>query len=137
MQGRAYLDLAREVLPGGSEVHWRGAAGRAYYALECRDALLRWGFTLPPRDNVHPFVRLRFNYAAEPDMKDIGKSLDKLSKLRNQADYDLSALPVFSSAARAQNAVQEAASALALLDTIDGDPARQAVAITAIRVAFP
>ena len=139
MQGRAYLDLAREVMPGGSEVHWRGAAGRAYYALllECREALFRWGFTLPARDNVHPFVRLRFNYAADADVKAIGKALDKVSRLRNQADYDLSALPAFTSAYEAQGAVQNAARALALLDTIHGDPTRQAVAIAAIRLAFP
>ena len=46
MRGREYLELAREILPGGTEKHRRGAAGRAYYALflEGREALARWGF---------------------------------------------------------------------------------------------
>src|SRR5947207_3348204 len=77
MRGRQFLDLARDNLSGNTEVHWRGAAGRAYYALflECRDALFSWGFVMPPRDNVHTFVRLRFTFAAEPDLKTIGFSL--------------------------------------------------------------
>jgi hypothetical protein len=139
MLGREWLDLAREMLPGASEIHWRGAAGRAYYALmlEGREALGRWGFSPAPRDNVHTFLRLRFSFPADKDLKRIGNVLDPLGRLRNQADYDLSSAPPFTTAVRAHQAVQDATVAINLLDAIDGDPARRAAAIAAIRAAFP
>jgi hypothetical protein len=123
MQGRRFLDLAREILAGATDVHWRGCAGRAYYAfmLECRDVLLRWGWTIPRRDNVHTFVRLRFLYAAEADLNAIGRTLDRLGQLRNKANYDLTAVTAFTSDTHARTALREAGDALALLDTIDGD----------------
>jgi hypothetical protein len=105
--------------------------------LEGREALHRWGFPLPPRDNAHHFVRMRFRFPNHPDLRLIGRTLDWLSRLRNQADYDLSSLPAFATGARAQQAVREVAAAVALLDAIDADSARRATAIAAIRAAFP
>jgi hypothetical protein len=139
MQGRDFLGLASEIMVGGTEVHWRGAAGRAYYALmlEGRDALLRWGFSLPPRENVHTFVRLRFVYAADRDAKAIGQTLEKVGQLRNRADYDLTAWSYFASEHRTRNALQDATDAVNLLISIDRDPARRTALVAAIRKVFP
>jgi len=66
MNGRAFLEVARSDVAGPSEAYWRAAAVHAYYALilECRDALLRWGVTIPPRQNVHAFTRLQLTYSS-------------------------------------------------------------------------
>ena len=139
MDGRAFLDLARELVIGKTEVHWRGAAGRAYYALmlECREALRRWGFTVPPGPGVHGFVRLRYFTANDPDLRQIGRVLERLGKLRNVADYELAAVPSFVSNSKAQLAIADATDALALLDQIDADPARRSAAVAAIKAAWP
>lgn len=139
MRGKRYLDLAREILSGGTEVHWRGATGRAYYALmlECRDALARWGFTPLPQGNVHHFVRTRFSGPADPSLNLISRRLAVLAKVRNLADYDLGSLPEFSSSSVADDLVREAEYGLLLLDHIESDPALLAAAVAAIQAAFP
>jgi hypothetical protein len=139
MRGKRYLDLAREIILGGSEMHWRGAAGRAYYALmlECREALARWGFRPQPRESVHSFVRARFSSPSEPSLNLIGKRLRELHSLRNSADYDLASVPAFSASTEATDAIRDAEYALLLLDHLESDPALLAAAIAAIKAAFP
>src|SRR5437870_4238688 len=110
MRGRAFLDVARETAGGATEAHWRTAGVKAYYALllECRDALARWGLSLPRNQTVHPAVRLRFTYATHPDVKQIGFTLDRLAGFRSKASYDRSPLALFASNAAAQDAVRVA-----------------------------
>jgi hypothetical protein len=134
MKGRAFLDLARELVAGPTEVHWRGAAGRAYYALmlEGRDALIGWGFSPPGGQAVHAWIRLRFTYAADKDLKQIGDALDLLVQVRNHADYKLAPSTAFASPSRAQDAIRVATKALALLDAVQADAARRAAAVATI-----
>ena len=134
MRGKDFLVLARELAQGTTEAHWRGAVIHAYYALmlECRDALARWAHSTPPRQNVHSHVRLRFAYAKDPDLKQIARVLEALGRDRNSASYDLQALALFASNVEPQRSAQNAADALALLDAIDGDPARRAAAIASL-----
>ena len=134
MKGRDFLDVARDVVAGSTEAYWRAAVVDSYYALmlECRDALFRWGFPLPPHQNVHSWVRLRFTYAADADLKRIGDALDKLGQFRNLGSYHLNPSPEFSSDKKARGTIQRAADALSLLDAIDSYSVRRAAAIAAI-----
>ncbi len=131
MDGRALLDIARELAAGSSEAHWRSSVGRVYYALlhEVLDALQRWGFSLPPRDKVHTFARLKLVYAADPDLKRIGLTLEALGRLRNAADYQLSLSGPFVSARIAVQALADAETAVVLLDALEANPARRAAAL--------
>ncbi len=135
MKGRRFLELAREVAAGATELHWRGAAIHAYYALflECRDAQIRWGFATPLRHNAHAPVRLRFLYATNGDLKRIADVLEILGRLRNLASYDLTPRTEFLSDHDATLAIQDANDMLALLDAIEADPARLAAAIASVR----
>jgi hypothetical protein len=139
MDGRAFLDAARELVQGADEAYWRSGASRAYYALlhEGRAALTRWGFPMPPKEDLHRFVRFRFTFPADPDLRRVGDAVERLGILRNQADYRLSSPGPFASAARAIDGVQRAEQAIALLDQLDADPARRSAAIAAIHKAFP
>jgi hypothetical protein len=135
MDGRAFLIVALDLAAGPTEAHWRAAAGRAYYALfhECLSTLEHWGFSLPRRDRAHAVVRLRLTYATDAEVKAIGWALDDLVKLRNEADYRLAAPGRFAAPRAAEQAIDDARAAIALLDQIDGDPLRRAVAIASIR----
>jgi uncharacterized protein (UPF0332 family) len=139
MNGRALLDPARRMASGVAEAEWRTAANRAYYALflEARDALRRWGQVPGRRDQVHAFVRYRFIYPANPDLQSIGRFLDKLYRIRSEADYETNLPGSFASAALAGNAVRDAHDAIRLLDNLEADAGRLAAAIATIQATFP
>jgi hypothetical protein len=134
-----FLDVARQLTGGATEGHWRTAVGRSYYALmlEAREALRRWGFVTPRGEQAHRFVRLRFDFPADPDLRKIGLALENLGRRRNAADYELQPSQLFGSGAASNVAVSDAATAIALLDQIDAVPARRAAAVSAIHAAFP
>jgi len=134
MDGRALLDVARELAAGSSEPHWRSSVGRSYYALlhEVLGTLPRWGFSLPPRDKVHTFARLKLIYATDRDLKRIGLMLEALGRLRNAADYQLSLSGPFVSAKIAVSALADAEATVVLLDALEADPVRRAAALGSI-----
>jgi hypothetical protein len=135
MKGREFLRVARRLLNGKTEADWRSVANRAYYGLlqEAKAALEGWGHAHPRRDQLHAFVRLRFSFAKDPDLRQIGYIVDELSQLRNAADYQLSNPGRFGTDRPAQDAVQKAGDAIDLLDQIEADPARRAAAISALK----
>ena len=139
MRGREFLKSARDLLAVGGEPNWRAALGRAYYALvhEGADALLRWGFPRPPGEQIHRFVRLRFDSTPHPDLYPVGAILDQLGRLRNYADYQLSNPGVFANDIVASQATRDATDAIAHLDAIEADSVRLAVAVAALRKAWP
>ncbi|MGH7174000.1 MAG: hypothetical protein ACRELG_27320 [Gemmataceae bacterium] len=107
--------MARDIFPKATQPHWRATVIHAYYALilECRDALARWGVSIPPRQNVHSVVRLRFLFAADADLKKIASALDDWVRHRNDASYLLTFLREFDTNALAQRAIKEGTTALA------------------------
>jgi hypothetical protein len=135
MGGRAWLDVARELLAGSSEAHWRASAGRSYYALlhEVLARLRQWGFSPPARDKVHAFARIKLIFASDLDLKQIGLILESLGRLRNTADYQLSSPGPFSSSKTAAGACADAQAAIVLLDRIEAEPARRSAAVNSIR----
>ena len=129
MKGRAFLKVARELQGSATEAHRRTIAGRAYYALmlEARDLLDRWGITSPPRDKLHQFVRLKLLYSSDVGLKRVGTMLERLGKLRNEADHELTdGRHRFDSADSTRNLAQLAADAIA---DLDGDQVRRDAAI--------
>jgi uncharacterized protein (UPF0332 family) len=138
MDGRAFLDSAQQLLQGRIEADWRTASGRAYYAVfsEALAALRRWGLLPHRRDPIHAWVRLRFNYANDADLKRIGERLDWLGQLRNEADDQLDHPGHFHDASESHTAIHLSRQAIALLDQIEADPARRSAAITAVQATI-
>src|SRR5205807_8227617 len=117
--------VARDLAAGPGEARWRSSVGRSYYALlhEVLGTLVRRGFTLPPRDKVHTFARLKLIYATDPDLKRIGLTVEALGRLRNAADYQLSLSGPFVSARIAAQALADAEVSVASLDALEATPA--------------
>ncbi len=88
---------------------------------------------IPPRENIHAAVRLRFLYASHPDAQKIGRWLDDLVRLRNDADYKLASPGRFGDTEDASRAVAGAIDLIDLLDAIESDANRRAAVVATIR----
>lgn len=134
MNGKAFLDVARELARGRSEAHRRSAVSRAYYALflKAREALRRWGWSVPQRE-AHRAVKLILLGSSDAAVKDVGMALGQLAELRSKSDYDLSDLArLFATPKTAHTAVDDAVQAIALLDAVESDPACLASAVESL-----
>jgi len=101
--------------------------------IEARDLLSRWGISPPPRDRVHSFVRLKLLFSSDTGLKHVGLTLERLGKVRNDADYELSALGRrFQKAGPVEAALRDAGRAIAVLDQVDGDEARRSAAMASM-----
>jgi uncharacterized protein (UPF0332 family) len=121
MNGRAFLDVADELVTGAHEAHWRSAVSRAYYAtFHLARALLEGcGFGAPRAETAHAYLSLRLSNCGHPDLSVVGRELAELRRERNRADYDIaSVLP----APRAIDLVETAARLSELLEGALADP---------------
>lgn len=111
------MEVARELARSPHGACRRTVAGRACYALmlEVRGWLDRWGIACPPRDKVHSFVRLSLLCSADPGLKQIGLTLKRLSRIRNDADCKVMiSAHRFLGPGLVENAIQDAGRAIAI-----------------------
>jgi hypothetical protein len=82
VDGRAFLDSARHLLSAPSEANRRSAAGQLYLALlhEAWAALDRWGFPLPPGNDVDAFVVSHFGILTHFELLRIAGALTRLQR---------------------------------------------------------
>lgn len=134
MAGRGFLNVARAVSTGPSEYYWRAAVVHAYYAIFL--GVSRRVAVVGPKAGSgaeYPCMdALECVYAASDDLKKLADALDELVRLRNKASYELTTTVLFSSPAIAQDAIQTAEHALALLDQIQADAVRRQAAIASL-----
>jgi hypothetical protein len=139
VDGRAFLGPARLLLSSPDEANWRSAVGPLYLSVlhEGRAALERWGFPLPPGADLHAFVDSRFGCAPHLDLLRVQDALDRGKSLREEAEQALASPGRFATDGPVSSFFSLAEQTVLLLDAIEGDPARRAAAIAAIRAAYP
>ncbi len=104
---------------------------------EARVALDRWGFPLPPQDDIHDFVLSRYDSVPNMDLLRVADVLQRLGGLAEEADFALTAVGSFADASKVSQRLLLAQIGIALLDQIDNDPARRATAIGDLRARWP
>ncbi|HEX7380424.1 MAG TPA: hypothetical protein VF278_25140 [Pirellulales bacterium] len=92
MTGDDYIDLATQLLAGGSEPHFRTAVSRAYYGAFHigREFVRSCGILMPASPEAHKHVRWCLANAGSRELDDAAVQLESLRSARNKADYDLS-----------------------------------------------
>ena len=88
---RDLLQLAESLSGGATEVAWRCAVSRAYYAAfhQARELLQTLGFQIPRAELVHAFLWKRLQSCGQSEVGLAGSHLHQLRSVRNRADYDV------------------------------------------------
>jgi hypothetical protein len=139
MDGRAFLDSVRHLLTAPSEANWRSAAGPLHCAVlnEARVALERWGFAVPARADLHVFILPYFARVPNRDLVRVADVLTQLHAFRDEADFSLGGPGLFADDYEVNRLLVLAETGIDVLDQLETDVARRAVAIAAIHAVFP
>lgn len=91
MSPHEFLKLAQELQSAPTEVRWRTAVSRAYYASfhAARRLLRGWGFQIGTADQAHAGIARRLAASKHADLEKASHELSELRSKRNVADYDL------------------------------------------------
>jgi len=82
-----YISLAEELLKRGEESSYRSSVSRSYYGVFCI-ARNRKGYKQYTGGDVHWKVISEYKNSGDKNEQNVGRVLDKLRKLRNDADYN-------------------------------------------------
>lgn len=120
------LDLASTLANGTSEVQWRAAISRAYYAAfhQARDFFQSLGFDVPRSDTAHAFFWRRLENSGNKSLRQAGTALVLLRRQRNRADYDVEETVIQRDA---HGAITNSAETIRAINSLGHDDRRAAV----------
>jgi hypothetical protein len=104
---------------------------------EARAALERWGFHLLAQEDAHSVLPARFVATLLMDLIRVEDALNRLGQLQREGDLNLAQPGPFANAQQISLLVAVAQVVVDLLDQIEADPPRRAVAIAALRADWP
>src|SRR5881397_1931205 len=86
-----FLQLARNLLNGPTEAHWRTAVSRMYYGSfhSLRQRLQDWGFHIRKSDQAHVGLSRRLAAIPLDGWDALARDMTQLRSDRNAADYDV------------------------------------------------
>ncbi len=104
MDGKDFIQVAKDLTKGLSEAHWRSSISRSYYAAfhRSRQFVVRKGTQVPPTGNAHMIVRDCLIASKDPEVSALGSILGDLHAKRRKADYDLDTVMISSTDATMQ-----------------------------------
>jgi len=128
MNGRDFLEVAKNLARSQFEASLRSAISRAYYALlnEAIQFLIELGFSVEHGPGAHGQVYRRLFNCGVSQMDEFSRILDELRTLRNQADYNMKSTD-FQNQATSALRVATAAMAIELFNESNKEPLRSQI----------